>query len=170
MVKVLYNVCSLKGLFSKDSDASQQQDEGLWEYFRSERSSSLQLQGQKKTLLIFLERQGNIEVQILRALGNIDTARNSCFIKILFVKLSDILQLKSEVKSLSQGILSKIKKSLLESKKPRVGRDFKNHQYNHPLRLELLGNSLSYSIQTPVMENSFLPKAVNFFNRSLYYW
>lgn len=66
---------------------------------RSERSSSLQLQGQRKTLNISREKERNVEVQILTVLGNTDTTRNSCFIKIRLRKLSEILQLKSEVTS-----------------------------------------------------------------------
>lgn len=65
---------------------------------RSERSSSLQLQGQRKTLNISREKK-SVEVQILTVLGNMDTTRNSCFIKIHLRKLSEILQLKSEVTS-----------------------------------------------------------------------
>ena len=65
---------------------------------RSE-SSSLQLQGQRKTLNISREKERNVEVQILTVLGNMDTTRHSCFIKILLRKLSEILQLKSEVTS-----------------------------------------------------------------------
>lgn len=141
---------------------------------RYERSSSLQLPGQRKNI----SREKEKEYRGSDSLNSqkYGTTRNSYIIKILLRKLSDILQLKSEVKSLSQGdslqmqpYSRKLEKSMKVSwnQSSRFLEQEGILSITSPplhLRPESMGNFLGTQYSDSNTENSFFPRAVNAFH------